>query len=231
MCGHPDPFRSVRDLGRILVGCCNSRTYPQLAQIVRELCAVAGRWCLPLVAAVAVTVAVSSGQDALARLPPGVRLVTARTVEGMAPYPGQARCLALGFWPECFRRLNVQGGRRPFPEETRSALDIEGKHVTIQGPSPDLSPAMPFAPSTGCQDLQIRRSGHTVQDRPSWSVRWADIPGLSVRVSGCPVAWQQCWQQSPGPSSPSCGPCRCPFPGSVVVDQVVTVKPGASCRR
>lgn len=26
---------------------------------------------------------------------------------------------------------------RPFPEETRSALDIEGKHVTIQGPSRD----------------------------------------------------------------------------------------------
>jgi hypothetical protein len=44
-----------------------------------------------LVAAVAVTVAVSPGQDAFARLPPGVRLVTARTVEGMAPYPGQAR--------------------------------------------------------------------------------------------------------------------------------------------
>ena len=63
--------------------------------------------------------------------------VTARTVQGMAPYPGQARCLALGFWPECFRRLDVKGGRRPFPEETRSALDIEGKHVTIQGPSPD----------------------------------------------------------------------------------------------
>jgi hypothetical protein len=28
---------------------------------VRELCAVAGRWCLPLVAAVAVTVAVRPG--------------------------------------------------------------------------------------------------------------------------------------------------------------------------
>jgi hypothetical protein len=42
--------------------------------------------------------------------------VTARTVQGMAPYPGQARCLALGFWPECFRRLDVKGGRRPFPE-------------------------------------------------------------------------------------------------------------------
>ena len=79
-------------------------------------------------------------------LAPGVRLVTARTVEGMAPYPGQARCLALGFWPECYRRLSVKGGRRPFPEETRSALDSEGKHVTIQGPSPDLSPARTFAP-------------------------------------------------------------------------------------
>src|SRR6516162_2993802 len=69
----------------------------------------------------------------------GICPVTARSLQGMAPYPGQARCLALGFWPECFRRLNVKGGRRPFPEETRSALDIEGKHVTIQGPSPDPS--------------------------------------------------------------------------------------------
>jgi hypothetical protein len=65
----------------------SGRTYPQLARIVRALCAVAGRWCLPRVAAVAVTVAVSPGQDAFAQLSPGVRLVTARTVEGMAPYP------------------------------------------------------------------------------------------------------------------------------------------------
>ena len=71
---------------------------------------------------------------------PGICPVTARTVQGMAPYPGQASCLALGFWPECFRRLDVKGGRRTFPEETRSALDIEGKHVTIQGPSPALTP-------------------------------------------------------------------------------------------
>ena|SRR5690242_2043595 len=62
-----------------------------------------------------------------------------RTVEGIAPYPGQARCLALGFWPEYLRRLYVKGGQRPFPKETRSALDIEGKHVTIQRPSPDLT--------------------------------------------------------------------------------------------
>ena len=39
-------------------------------------------------------------------------------LQRMAPYLGQARCLALGFWPECFQRLNVKGGRRPFPKET-----------------------------------------------------------------------------------------------------------------
>jgi hypothetical protein len=82
--------------------------------------------------------------------------VTARTVQGVVPYP--ARCLVLGFWPECFRRLNVKGGRRTFPEETRSALDIEGKHVTIQGPSPDLSHSWAFAPSSFGEHL-IRRSG------------------------------------------------------------------------
>jgi hypothetical protein len=37
----------------------SGRTYPQLARIVRELCAVAGRCCLPVVAAVAVIVAVT----------------------------------------------------------------------------------------------------------------------------------------------------------------------------
>jgi RimJ/RimL family protein N-acetyltransferase len=37
----------------------SGRTYPQLARIVRVSCAVAGRCCLPLDAAVAVTVAVS----------------------------------------------------------------------------------------------------------------------------------------------------------------------------
>jgi hypothetical protein len=69
----------------------------------------------------------------------GICLMTARTFQGMAPYAGQARCLALGFWPECFRRLNVKGGQRPFPKETRSALAIEGKRVKMQGPSLDLT--------------------------------------------------------------------------------------------
>jgi len=66
--------------------------------------------------------------------------VIAHSLQGMASYPGQARCLALGFWPECFRRLDVKGGRWTFPKETRSVLDMEGKHVTIQGSSLDLSP-------------------------------------------------------------------------------------------
>jgi len=85
---------------------------------------------------------------------------------GMAPYPGQVRCLALGFCPECFRRLNVKGGRRPFPKETRSALDIEGKHVTIQRPSPGLSPAAAFAPSARATWLPSRRCCSALASRP-----------------------------------------------------------------
>ena len=38
--------------------CFSGRTCPKLARILRALCAVAGRCCLPLVAAVAVIVAV-----------------------------------------------------------------------------------------------------------------------------------------------------------------------------
>ena len=45
--------------------------------------------------------------------------VTARALQGVAPYLGQARCLALGCWPQCFRRLDVKGGRRSFPEYFR----------------------------------------------------------------------------------------------------------------
>jgi hypothetical protein len=59
---------------------------------------------------------------------------------------------------------------------------------------------------------QIRGSGHIVQDRPPWFVRWADTPELSVRVGRCPPAWQQCWQQSPNVPGPGCGPCAPPLP-------------------
>jgi hypothetical protein len=80
------------------------------------------------------------------RCPPCAEVYSADTYQliraGLAGGKGVPESVAaLGFWPECFRRLNVKGGRGPFPEETRSAVDIEGKHGTIQGPSPDLSPA------------------------------------------------------------------------------------------
>src|SRR5215471_10528740 len=45
-------------------------------------------------------------------------------------------------------------------------------------------------------DLQIRRSGQVVQDRPSLVVGWADIPELSTCVGRRPVAWLQSWLQS-----------------------------------
>jgi hypothetical protein len=49
---------------------------------------------------------------------------------------------------------------------------------------------------TRTPNLLIRRSSHIVQDRPSWSVRWADIPESSAHVQRCPATWQQYWQQS-----------------------------------
>jgi hypothetical protein len=110
---------------------------------------------------------------------PGICPVTTRTFQGMAQYPGQARCLALGFWPECFRRLNVKGGRRAFPKETRSALDIEGKHVTIQGPSLALSQAGIHAPRMA-QNPQIKR-----QARPCWRLMVL-VPPLR------PASWMDC---------------------------------------
>jgi hypothetical protein len=45
-------------------------------------------------------------------------------------------------------------------------------------------------------DHLIRSSGHTVQNRPMRSVRWADIPQLSMRSWCCLLSWQQYWQQS-----------------------------------
>ena len=69
-----------------------------------------------------------------------------------------------------------------FLEETRSAVDIEGKHVTIQGPSPDLCPASPFALSTGCHDLLLIRSSMCGHPDPFRSVR--HLSGVPV---GCPL--------------------------------------------
>ena len=85
-----------------------------------------------------------------------------RAGDGPGPWPGsvpgpwflarvlpEARCQG---WPKA-----ISGGNAKRPN------DIEGKHVTIQGPSPDLSPASPFPPSLSCQDLLIRRPVRPVQ--------------------------------------------------------------------
>lgn len=117
-----------------------------------------------------------------------------------APCRGWPRTLArLAAWP-------LVSGRRSFPEETRSALDSEGKHVTIQGPSPDLTssvtvltvhclaepPVSVGHPSTGIPDT----TSMTVEQRSSATVistsmapatgptdpGWAGVP--SARVGG-----------------------------------------------
>jgi hypothetical protein len=71
--------------------------------------------------------------------------VTARTLQGMAPHPGQALGLALSFWPVWPRRLSVKCRREIFVGCAKisvwAALDAEGSHVTIQGPSPNVSTA------------------------------------------------------------------------------------------
>jgi hypothetical protein len=58
--------------------CFSGRTYPRLAQIVRALCAVAGRCWLSEVAVVAVTVAVTRDASAPSRLPPPAVVVMRR---------------------------------------------------------------------------------------------------------------------------------------------------------
>jgi len=45
-------------------------------------------------------------------------------------------------------------------------------------------------------DPLIRSSGHTVQDRPLRSMRWADIPQLCIGDRCCPPSGQQYWRQS-----------------------------------
>ena len=79
---------------------------------------------------------------------------------------------------------------------SQSCLRLEGRTRTLSGPSPELSPARTLAPSARRGDLLICRSRHIVQDRQPWSVRWADIPPLSVGGRRCPPSWQQFWQQS-----------------------------------
>jgi hypothetical protein len=52
---------------------------------------------------------------------------------GDGPYPGQARCLALGCWPECFRRLNVQGAEGHFRRKREAPLIVRGSTSRFRG--------------------------------------------------------------------------------------------------
>ena len=87
-----------------------------------------------------------------------IELAAATRVDARRSLPGgiaavlAAGAAVLNLDRPFFRRSGLPGR----VSSERGCLDIEGKHVTIQGPSPDLTPASPFAPSTGCHDLQIR---------------------------------------------------------------------------
>ena len=54
---------------------------------------------------------------------------------------------------------------------------------------------------TRTPNLLVRRSGHIVQDGLFRSLRWADIPQLSVWDAPCPAAWLQHWLQSRRPGA------------------------------
>jgi len=119
----------------------SGRAYPQLAQIVRELCAVAGRRCLPLVVAVAVTVAVSSaalGSSELRDLPAPTRSLVLRVA---------------GFVPRIFRIMvtacAVQGMARVRSGQARARpLVLAGVPVVVSGVKRDL--ACPFTRHLAC---------------------------------------------------------------------------------
>ena len=76
-------------LGRITVVCASRSTYIMPGP-GRRVVPSRGRWLLPVVCGLT---------RRLCSAAAGIRPVTARTMQGMALCPGQARCLAFGFWP------------------------------------------------------------------------------------------------------------------------------------
>jgi phosphatidylserine decarboxylase len=118
------------------------------------------------------------------------RLVAGRTIVGVvvqsAPrsHHGSVRKIKI-----FIRNVRVAPGGPAFPKETRSALDIEGKHVTIQGPSPGLSPAAALAPSARATWLPSRRCCSALASRPVHG-RCRRARGWSSRRWGWPrLAW------------------------------------------
>jgi hypothetical protein len=153
----------------------------------------------------------------------------------MTSYPGRpgtrTACSALpnAGSPAGAPATYCSGGRRPASGELvrpSSGHELASPGVTV---SP---PGLPLDRARACfGEHLIRRSGHIVQDRLSWSVRWADIPQLSARDAPCPSAWLQSWRPraEPRPSAFQAGhipswreSCEC-YALSVVAAVAVTV--------
>jgi hypothetical protein len=73
-----------------------------------------------------------ASHDAYAQLP--LELPSDRPYRaGIAPYPGQARCLALSFWPECFQRLNLKVAKCHFRRKREAPLTLRGSTSQFRG--------------------------------------------------------------------------------------------------
>ena len=190
MCGYPDPFRTVRNLGCVpaccscssgFPECCPPRWLPAWLPRMRVHASGGGRphlsnlctllaWTRSLVSPVAEII------PCIFRIM-NTSAATARTVQGMARVrSGQAPAWPLSTDWSVRRGSGVKRDfactvTRHFSPalvvlRSQSRLRLEGRTRTLSGPSPDLSPRsrlvhLPFA----SEDLLIRRSGHIVQDR------------------------------------------------------------------
>src|SRR5215472_17529077 len=96
----------------------------------------------------------------------------------------------------CRAYSRVAGGH--FRRKREAPLILRGSTSQFRGHPRTWSRPALLHLSPGCPDLLIRRSGHTVQDRPPPVVRWADVPHLLARVVPCLAAWQEYRQQSLG---------------------------------
>ena len=109
------------------------------------LCAVVGRWRLPLVAAVAVTVAVNSAQTVGYSKPTRTLQGMARVRSGQAPaWPLSAdRSARRGSWVKRDFACTFTGHFPPVLVVLRaqSRLRLEGRTRILSGPSPDLTDA------------------------------------------------------------------------------------------
>jgi hypothetical protein len=143
----------------------SGRTYDELAPIARASCGVAGRSPLALVAAVAVGPAwtVCAGATRYERVAVCGTVgwlcpVTARTVQGMALYPGQACCLALvpGQSASGGSLSTVAAGH--FRRKREASLIVRGSTSQFRGhPRKRARPLVSFVPlPDSCGRISVR---------------------------------------------------------------------------